>query len=242
MYEERFYREKHKSNDLINYQLLIEESDLMISSDIDVKTQAEEALFDIRNRIKKACSEIEGFKTSLIPINHTSNDPMINQMIKASEKANVGPMAAVAGTVSEYVVKNVLNNSNCSQIIVENGGDIYINSNVARKILIYAGDSPFSNKIGLKIDKDLMPIGVCTSAGKVGHSLSFGQSDAALVISKNTSLADATATAIGNLVKEADDINKALEFGKNIDGILGILVILEDKLGIWGQIELFKAE
>jgi hypothetical protein len=242
MYEERFYRERHKSKDLHNYQIMINESDLSISSDVDVTREAEKALIDIRKRIEKACDEIEGFKDSLSPINKVSGDPIINNMINASRKAYVGPMASVAGTVSEYVVKEVINTSKANQIIVENGGDIYMHSKTDRKILVYAGASPFSNKIGIRIPKAMMPIGICTSAGTFGHSLSFGKADAALVLSKDTALADAAATSLGNIVKSPQDIKTAIDFGKSIDGILGILIIIGDKLGVWGDIEIFKAE
>lgn len=208
MYEERFYREKHKSSDLVTYQVMIEESDLMISSDRRAEQELKSILGRIRDRIRKACDTLEGFEKSLVPLHVQTVDPIIQQMLTASEQAQVGPMAAVAGTVSEHVAKEAIKSGLVSQIIVENGGDIYMASDKERKILIYAGDSPFSNRIGLRISESIMPIGVCTSAGTVGHSLSFGRADAVVILAKDTALADATATSVGNLVRTKGDIQR----------------------------------
>ncbi|MBK5253158.1 MAG: UPF0280 family protein [Peptostreptococcaceae bacterium] len=241
MYEERVYRDKQQSNDLTTYHIIIDESDLMISSDIKAEETAYSLLENLRKRIRTACLSIAGFEASLVPINKTSDDPIIQHMIDVSTKAGVGPMAAVAGTISEQVVLETISLTDTTQMIAENGGDIFISSKEERKILIYAGDSPFSNKIGIRIPAADMPIGICTSAGTVGHSLSFGNADAVVVISKDTSLADAVATAVGNLVVCKEDIKRGLDFGKSIEGIQGILIIIDDKMGAWGQIEIFQA-
>jgi ApbE superfamily uncharacterized protein (UPF0280 family) len=97
---------------------------------------------------------------------------------------------------------------------------------------------PVSNKIGLEISADQSPLGICTSAGKVGHSLSFGSADAVVVISKNTALADAAATSIGNKVRKVEDIERAIDWGKAVDGIMGIIVVKDDKIGAWGEVKL----
>ena len=144
----------------------------------------------------------------------------------------MGPMAAVAGAISEFVGKGLLNFS--SEVIVENGGDIFMQSQSDRIAGIYAGDSPLSQKIGLKIPAEDTPMGICTSSGKIGHSLSFGKADAVVILSKDTALADAAATAVGNIVISAGDIQKGINFAKMIEGVLGVVVIVEDKLGAWG--------
>ncbi len=103
---------------------------------------------------------------------------------------------------------------------------------------MYAGDSPLNGKIALKIYPEKTPLGICTSSGTVGHALSFGKADAAVVISKDAFLADAVATAVGNRVKSVSDIEKAMEFASKIEGIEGVLVIIGDSIGAWGDIEI----
>jgi ApbE superfamily uncharacterized protein (UPF0280 family) len=145
-------------------------------------------------------------------------------------------MAAVAGAVSELVGFELLNYSD--EIIVENGGDIFIKTNSKRKVGIYAGKSPLSEKIAIEIAPERTPIGICTSSGTVGHSLSFGKADAAVILAKDTFLCDAVATATGNRVKASGDIESAIEFAAGIDGVEGVLVIVGDKIGAWGDISL----
>ena len=97
-----------------------------------------------------------------------------------------------------------------------------------------------SNKIGLEINASDTPLGICTSSGMVGHSLSYGKADAVTVVSKSTPLADAAATAIGNVIKQPSDIPKGIEMAKRTDGLKGVVIITGDSLGLWGEIKLHQ--
>ena len=174
---------------------------------------------------------------SLEPI---SPDPkasdIIKEMIRTTKLAGVGPMASVAGAVAEFAGNELLVYS--KQIIIENGGDIFMKSDKVRTIAIYAGDSPLSNKVFIKIKPEDTPIGICTSSGPVGHSLSFGKADACVIIAKSAILADAVATATCNRIKEKKDIAPSLEFALSIKGVKGAVAILGKDLGSMGDIEL----
>lgn len=242
-YQERTYRDKTAGHALIEQTIIQNESDLQIYSNKNVVDGAESHLGDIRNILNKYIEKRPEFQTSLEPIGlgkkGTKTHHLIKKMINASSKANVGPMAAVAGAVSEYVAECLLEEEDdLTDIFIENGGDIYLKSTTDRRILIHAGTSVLSEKIALKIPADMTPCGICTSSGTVGHSLSFGKADAVVVISKDTCLADATATSVGNIVKSYKDIETGLSFAKGIEGIEGVLIIVGDKIGAWGQIEL----
>jgi hypothetical protein len=147
-------------------------------------------------------------------------------------------MAAVAGAMAEWVSKDLLKLS--KEVIVENGGDIYLATSKERTIGIYAGDSPLSLKIGIVISPDEAPLGVCTSSGTVGPSLSFGKADAVCILARSSALADAAATAVGNIVKEKKDIELGLERGREIAGVSGTLIIVEEKMGVWGNVRLIQ--
>ena len=137
---------------------------------------------------------------------------------------------------AEFVGRDLLQYSD--EVIVENGGDIFLKIDSARKVGIYAGNSPFSEKIALEVEPRKASFSVCTSSGTVGHSLSFGKADAVVVISENASMADAAATAIGNVVKEVFDIDQGLKVAKKIKGLDGVLIIKDDQLGALGKIKI----
>jgi hypothetical protein len=147
-------------------------------------------------------------------------------------------MAAVAGAIAQYVGADLLKLS--PELIVENGGDIFLKSKGERVVAIYAGGSPLSGKIGIRIKGAATPLGVCTSSGTVGHSLSFGRADAVVAVAKSAILADAAATAVGNRVKTVADITAGLEYAKGIDGLLGAVIILGEKFGAWGDVEICR--
>jgi len=124
-----------------------------------------------------------------------------------------------------------------SQVIVENGGDIYTNTKDNLRVGIFAAESPLSNKLVLKIKAEDMPMGICTSSATVGHSVSLGKADAVCVLSRSAALADAAASAIGNLVKKATDIKRAIEIGSRIEGVLGIVIVIGKNMGAYGIVE-----
>ncbi len=240
VYQERKYREKASGHALVEQTLIDQESDLQIYSSVDVSAGADGYLKEVRQILQEYIARRPVFQTSLEPIDQDIHaEAVIQKMIGAAQLAEVGPMAAVAGAVSEYVGTGLLDsNPDLTDIFIENGGDIFIRSSVERRILIHAGTSVLSEKVAVKIKPEMTPCGICTSSGTVGHSLSFGKADAVVIISRNTCLADATATSAGNKVKSERDIEKAIEWASQIDGIEGILIIVGDKIGAWGNIEL----
>lgn len=236
-YRERTYRHNILKNNLTSFHVSVRETDLFISSDRDLTKVALHSVFRYRKFIETyiACHPL--FLTSLNPIRRDDlAPPIIRDMLEASRTADVGPMAAVAGAIAQYVGCDLIEETR--NVIVENGGDIFLNSENEVRVGIFAGESPLSYKVALKIKPEEMPLGICTSSGTVGHSLSFGSADAVCVSSRSAPLADAAATSICNLVKGERDIKKALEAGAKINGVLGIVIILNDKLGACGAVEL----
>ncbi|BAQ34709.1 UPF0280 family protein [Dehalococcoides sp. THU3] len=237
MYEPRTYRNWVNAGRLHSFQVVEEESDLLILAATELK---EVAYFFVRKYRKEITDYIKRypvFASSLKPVKiYPDSSPIIRDMAEAAAKADVGPMAAVAGAVAQYVGKELLAYS--PEILVENGGDIFVHTLSARRIGIFAGKSPLSGTLALEISPENSPLGICTSSGTVGHSFSFGKADAAMVVSTSAILADAAATAVANLVKTCEDIPSALEYGQKIEGVHGLVLIKDDKIGIWGDIKL----
>ena len=237
MYQPRSYRHRVRGQGLVSFNVVVKETDLYISAASNLNNIARSLVIDQRNIIEAYIKKHPSFATSLKPLPVADDAPaIIKDMADAASKASVGPMAAVAGAIAEAVGKGLLAHS--SEVIVENGGDIYLKSLKPRVVSIYAGISPLSGKIGIDISAADTPLSVCTSSGTVGHSLSLGKADAAIAISRSAALADAAATAIGNLVKAAADIDRVLDFSTTIEGLLGALIIIGDKIGIRGDLEI----
>ena len=237
MYEKRTYRNLVKTDDLIKFEVVVKETDLLVLAERDLSQDTRESVLKYRHQLETYIAMNPEFQKSFIPFTDDPYAPeIVQEMIRASQLAHVGPMAAVAGAMAESVSKDLLKLS--KEVIMENGGDIYLATSKERTIGIYAGDSPLSFKIGIVIEPEETPLGVCTSSGTVGHSLSFGKANAVCILSKSAALADAAATAVGNVVKEKKDIELGLERGREITGVLGTLIIVEEKMGVWGNIKL----
>lgn len=239
MDKNRRYRNWVEDRDLVSFQVAVEESDLFIRADKSLIQEARDSLKYYRKLIKDYTHGHPEFTTSLVPyyVEEEAAD-IIQDMAKASFSANVGPMAAVAGAIAEYVGRDLLKQA--SEVIVENGGDIFMKTNRLRRVGIFAGKSSYTGKLALEIAPGEDSWGICTSSGTVGHSLSFGQADAAVAICQSATLADAWATRLGNMVKTADDVDGTLEFVKDKPEIKGVVIIIGEKLGVWGDIKLIR--
>jgi len=236
-YRERTYRHNILKNNLIVKNITIKETDIFISSDTDITDTVLKSVHRLRSSLESYITFHPEFASSLLPISYDEFAPaIVREMMLASSKAGVGPMAAVAGAIAEGVGREVI--SSVNNVIIENGGDVHLNLMKDVLIGIFAGKSKLSEKISIIVRKKEMPLGICTSSGTVGHSLSFGIADACCVKSSSTALADAAATAIGNLVRSKKDIKKALEAGMNIEGVMGLIIIIDDQMGAMGDIEL----
>jgi uncharacterized protein len=241
MYQPRTYRNWVKNTDLVTFNVVIEETDCYISAATNLESKARRLILKYRTSLKKYISSHPLFLTTLEPFPVESGAPIIiKAMAEAGRKASVGPMAAVAGAIAHFAGEELAKFS--PEIIIENGGDIYLRSQKDRTIGIFAGRSPLSGKIGLDVSGSETPLGISTSSGTVGHSLSFGKADAVVVVADDAVLSDAVATGIGNLVLTAADIAPAIEHARGIPGVRGIVIIKDENMGIGGKVKICRTE
>ena len=179
------------------------------------------------------------FKATLESYAPDENAPLlIQRMIRAGNTFGIGPMSAVAGTIAEAAVMK-MKEAGAVFALVDNGGDmaIYNTGSEPTVVGVYAGTGGVQNT-GFLIEPADAILGICTSSGTVGPSVSFGIADAAIIFSKNVSLGDAAATALGNALKEsgAANIEKALLVVSGIDGIDGAVLIQGGDTGFIGKV------
>jgi uncharacterized protein len=236
-YQERKYRDLIKNSSLVFFNAVVKETNLAIYAKKPMEALARESIIKHRGYLEAYIERYPEFATTLLPWPLFEPAPeIIRDMVWAGHQAGVGPMAAVAGAVAEHVGKDLLAES--SEVIVENGGDVFLKTAGPSNVGIFAGKSPFSLRIGIRVYSENIPMSVCTSSGTVGHSKSMGKADAVCVVSQSCCLADAVATAIGNRVSLEKDIPKGIEFGKQVAGVQGIVIIVDKKIGAWGDIEI----
>ena len=238
-YEPRHYRLWIKEKDLVSFNVMLRETDMLIRAERNLKRKALQVVIKQRGLLEGYIQRHPGFLDSLEPLDAGDDAPkIVREMIEVSRKVGVGPMAAVAGAMAEYVGRELLDFS--EEVIVENGGDIFLRNTRRRMVGIYIGNPPFTDKVALEIRPAESPLGICTSSATVGHSLSLGQTDAAIVLSPSTALADAAATAIGNLVKEDSDMSLGIDFAKGIEDIKGVAIIRGNRMALWGKIKIVR--
>ena len=236
-YEPRNYRTRMAREGLVGFRVVVRETDLLVLAARDFTPEVREVVVQERRQLEEYIDRHPEFLTALAPWPEDPYAPgVVREMIAAGARTGVGPMAAVAGALAERVGRRLMAQS--VEVIVENGGDIFMSLTGPATVALFAGKSPLSHRVGLKIDPAWGPLGVCTSSGTVGHSLSFGRADAACVLAPSAALADAAATALGNRVPDAGAIGAALDWVAGVPEVWGAVVIVGDKLGARGRVEL----
>lgn len=199
---------------------------------------AKESIREQRNVLEKFIHTDPFFMLTLEPYDLQTDDVprIVKEMIQCSAVFGIGPMSAVAGAIAKFAVQSMIEEG-AVYAIVDNGGDISILNDQPVLVGIFAGSSPIKD-LALEVVPRTKPLGICTSSGTVGPSISFGFADAALVVSEDPILADAAATALGNAVLpnssggSLDDCFKAI----NDPRIDGALVIRGKEIALWGKL------
>ena len=243
-FEQRTYRNQYSQQRFRSFTVNYKETDLWIGVDHDsFREEMKEVSF---LKVKALRSQMEDyllkdpiFGKAFVPHRVEPNAPeIVRFMSEAAQRAGVGPMAAVAGAFSEIIGRHLMQQFDIQELVIENGGDIFLKINRNLLMSVYAGNSPLSEKIGIEIQASESPLGVCTSAGTVGPSISLGKADAAMIICRNTALADALATTFGNLVQSPEDVQSVIAQTDRFPEILSAVIICQDKIGIRGKFEM----
>ena len=236
-YQERFYRSKVDSPDWVSFTVQVKETDLWIRARKDLSAEGYDRVYRYRHVLETYIRQNPEFKETLQAlVLDPLAPPIVQAMLQAGRMAGVGPMASVAGAMAAFVGQDLL--AFTEDLIIENGGDLFIASTEPLTIGIYAGGSPLSQRLGIRLPPSPTPVGLCTSSGTVGHSLSFGRADAVTILSPSAVLADALATAVGNRVRTKDDIQPALDWAQKVSEVQGVLIIVGKQIGVWGEMEL----
>jgi len=240
--EVRSYRSRFRQEDLVFFEVVVRSTDLSIGvrrevSGEDLVRRTSRFVRDLRAELEEYVARDPGFLAALDPYETALDAPAIARaMAEAAAAVGVGPMAAVAGAFAQYTGRFLAGFSR--DVIVENGGDIYMKTSVRRKVGIYAGASPLSNRLALEVQPFQSPLGICTSSGTVGPSLSLGRADAVVILAPSALVADAAATAVGNRVRGPEDVAEAAAFAGTLVGVAGAVVIAGGRMAAWGDVKL----
>lgn len=236
-YEKRTYRHLRSDHGWVSFHVQVKETDLWIKGTQDLTEETRGSIIRYRYQLEQYIAAHPDFFHSLVPLPDDEwAPPIVRSMLRAGLETAVGPMAAVAGAMAESIGKDLLAKS--PEVMVENGGDLFIATLGEVTVGIFAGESPLSLRLALKVPGRKGGWGVCTSSGTVGPSLSFGRADAVCILSPSASLADAAATAVGNVVKTPADIERGMERAKQIRDVSGGVIIVGEKMGAWGEVVL----
>ena len=242
-YQPRLYRETMGNSRWESFTATHRQTDLWIAVDkrsyhSQIRGYALERIRHYRAILDEHIAVQPTFLTSLTPIELPFGlHPIIAEMADASKIAGTGPMSAVAGALAERICADIVSQFGAQEVIVENGGDIFMKLTEPAIVSIYAGNSPLSEKLALTPDAAHSPLSLCCSSSTVGHALSFGTADACMVACRSGALADALATAFCNRVKTNESVKEVTKQALEMPEVMAIVIIRGDKVGMGGLLK-----
>ena len=231
------YRTLVRGDDLVSFRVSLRETDLMVQALQELSEETKDLVLTHRLPLEEYIKGHPAFLTSLEPLEAELSAPrVVRRMASAGRAAGVGPMAAVAGAIAELVGAGLTALSR--EVIVENGGDLYLAGRRERVAAVYTADRELGARLGLRVVPGDGGLGICTSSGRIGHSLSLGEASTATIVAPSAALADAAATAVGNCVRGKDGIEAGLERAGAIAGVTGAVIVHDGRFGAWGDVEI----
>lgn len=240
-YVRRTYRERLRAGGRHAFEVSYRETDLWIavdraSFDARMIPFADRFIRTLRGGMERYLADDPAYVRALTPYFPRPEAPeILHAMARAASSAGIGPMSAVAGAVARATAEALRGAFPLREVVVENGGDIHADLRSPLDIAVFAGESPLSERVGLHIDAGEFPLGICTSAGTVGPSLSFGRADAVMVVCRDALLADSYATAFANAIRTEADVNGCVERAVRCDGVLAVLAVMGRTMGVAGR-------
>ncbi|WP_174589842.1 UPF0280 family protein [Methanocella conradii] len=220
---------------MLSRKYRIKETIVTVTADERFHSICLDSIRRARADLERYIMEDPFFKVTFEPYECPPGSPEVaRRMAEAATKVGVGPMAAVAGTIAWLALEDMVR-AGCAHAIIDNGGDIALINDRPVVVGIYAGESPIKG-LGLEVGPRDSILGICTSSGTVGPSISLGNSDAALVISEDVSLADAAATALGNRIIDKESLAHAFDFLKEVPEVSGAIGIIGDSMATYGRL------
>lgn len=224
------------------FRVVIEQTDLHIVARRDLTQEVAAHVRRVRGELKAYITLHPEFGPSLVPLDTDAGaSDLVRRMAEAGRACGVGPMAAVAGAIAQSVCERFRDVS--PDILVENGGDIYMCSTRERVVGLLS-DPKAAMRLGLRLGPADFPLSLCSSSGKIGHSLSFGQADLVAVRAADGALADAAATALANILRNKGDLTRLTQRAEELAGvgIQGVFARLGEDMALWGDMDIVALE
>ncbi len=226
----------------VAFQVVVEQTDLWVVAECDLSRSVQGLVNECRGLLSAYIAWHPEFLTSLRPLDVGPEAPdIVQNMARAGRACGVGPMAAVAGAVAQWVAERCVAQS--PNLLVENGGDVYLCSTRERIVGLLA-DPAENMGLGLRLGPDELPCSLCSSSATIGHSLSFGQGDLVVTRSRDAALADAAATALNNCLRTPGDLALVMQQARRLSekGLEGVFAQCGGQVGVWGRMELVPLE
>lgn len=176
------------------------------------------------------------FKTSFVPVPVREDaPPLVRAMGEASSAVGVGAMVTLSGALVEALAHDLA--AFGRPVVVSTEGDTFVVGNVPGTFMVEPAPDPGLGGLAVRVRLP-GPYAFYCSTGRVRIDPAIGRARAVAVLADHGAVADAVGSAMGSALHRPYDVDRALAVAKQTDGVRGAVVLVQERIGVWGDLEI----
>jgi ApbE superfamily uncharacterized protein (UPF0280 family) len=212
------------------FDIQVQDLVLHISAGTDFNEESRAAALSFWEQLQAYALRNPEIRTSKRPIDVPKDAPaIVREMVRSARTAGVGPIFSFQGAVTDYVGRFLAEQSH--ELTVSCGGDYFIVARKRQKLTVLR--KPGGESIAVVVQPLRDGVGISTTVGRGRATL-----DGLAVLASSCMLADAAAAGVQAILPKDDGFRLALGYLKRVPGVHGGLVVLGERIGVAGNVEI----
>jgi ApbE superfamily uncharacterized protein (UPF0280 family) len=212
------------------FEIQVQDMTLHIQAGTDFNEESRAAALSFWEQLHAYTLRNPDVGSSKRPIEVPEDAPhIVREIVAAARQAGVGPMYSFQGAVTDHVGRYLARE--VDEVTVNCGGDYFILGRRRQKLTVLRRGN--GSAVAVVVPPSKQGVGISMTVGR-GHT----SVDGLAVLADSCALADAAAAGVQAILPKENGFAGALAYLKRVPGVLGGVVVVGDRIGLAGSLEL----
>jgi uncharacterized protein len=212
------------------FDIQVQDVVLHITASTDLDEESRAAALSFWEQLQAYALRNPEIRTSKRPLALPDDAPaIVREMAQVGRAAGVGPMYSFQGALADHVGRFLARSA--AEVTVSCGGDYFILGKKRQKLTVLR--RPDGATIAVVVPPRQGGVGISTNLGRGRAHM-----DGLAVLASSCMLADAAAAGVQAILAKRDGFSLALDYLKKIPNMFGAVVILGERIGMAGGVEI----
>ena len=213
-----------------SFDIQVQDMTLHIQAGTDFNEESRAAALSFWEQLHAYTLRNPDIRSSKRPIDVPEDAPeIVREIVRAARRAGVGPMYSFQGAVTDYVGRFL--SREVSEVTVNCDGDYFILGRRRQKLTVLR--RPSGSTMAVVVPASKRGIGISMTLGRGRASI-----DGLAVLAESCMVADAAAAGVQAILPKENGFASALAYLRQVRGVLGGLVVVGERIGMAGAVEI----